>query len=51
MKMYPGMRKMFKSTTGLDPDDFLAIFKFLDFGRHCENAKFYDGQTRNESKS
>ena len=27
MKMYPGMRKMFKSATELDPDDFLAIVK------------------------
>ena len=29
MEMYPGIRKMFKSATGLDPDDFLVIFKHL----------------------
>ena len=29
IEMYPDIRKMFKSATGLDPDDFLVIFKHL----------------------
>ena len=29
MEMYPGIRKMFKSATGLDPDHFLVIFKHI----------------------
>ena len=37
---------MFKSATGLDPDDFLAVFKFLSTGPHCENAKFYEYQVK-----
>ena len=41
---------MFKSTTGLDPGDFLVIFKFLSTGLHCENAKFYDSQANRELK-
>ena len=35
---------MFKSTTGLEADDFQAVFEVLDTGPHCENIKFYDGQ-------
>ena len=41
---------MFKSATGLDSDDFLAIFKFLNTGPHCENAMFYDSQAKRELK-
>ena len=41
-EMYPGIRKMFKSARGLDPNDFLVIIKFLNTGPHCENTKFYD---------
>ena len=41
---------MFKSATGLDPDDFLAVFKFLSTGPHCENAKFYEYQVKQELK-
>ena len=33
---------MFKSTTGLEADDFQAAFEFLDAGPHCENINFYD---------
>ena len=29
---------MFKCATGLDTNDFLAIFKFLNTGPHCENT-------------
>ena len=32
---------MFKSATGLEPDDFLTVFKFLKSGPHSGNAKFY----------
>ena len=44
-------KEMFKSTTGLEADDFQAIFEFLDTGPHCENIKFYDGQNKRKSKS
>ena len=37
-------KKMFKSTTGLEADDFQAVFEFLDTGPHGDNVKFYDGQ-------
>ena len=49
-EMYPGIRKMFKSARGLDPNDFLAIIKFLSTGPHCENTKFYDSQAKRELK-
>ena len=42
---------MFKSTTGLEADDFQAAFEFLDTGPHCENIKFYDGQNKKKTKS
>ena len=43
MEMYPGIRKMFKSGTGFDPDNSLVIFKFLNIdGPHYKNAKFSD---------
>ena len=42
---------MFKSGTGLDTNDFLAIFKFLNSGIHCENPKFYDSQGMRELKN
>ena len=29
---------------------FLAIFKFLKTGPHCENTKFYDSQAKRELK-
>ena len=48
--MYPGIRKMFKSARGLDPNDFLVIIKFLNTGPHCENTKFYDSQAKREPK-
>ena len=41
---------MFKSAKGLDTNDFLAIFKFLNTGPHCENTKFYDNQAMRELK-
>ena len=41
---------MFKSAAGLDPNDFLAIFKFLNTGPHCEKTKFYDSQAERELK-
>ena len=41
---------MFKSATVLDPDNFLAIYKFFNTGFHCENAKFYDSQANRELK-
>ena len=50
MKMYPGVKKIFKSATGLDPNDFLAVYKFLSTGPHCENAKFYEDQVKQELK-
>ena len=51
IEMYPGIRKMFKSATGLDSNDFLAVFKFLNTGPHCENTKFYDSQAKRELKT
>ena len=42
MEIYPGIRKMFRYTTGFDSDDFLVIFKYLNTGLNCENAKFFD---------
>ena len=49
--MYPGIIIiMFKSAAGLDPNDFLAIFKFLNTGPHCEKTKFYDSQAERELK-
>ena len=33
-------KEMFKSTTGLEADDFQVVFEFLDTGPHCENIKF-----------
>ena len=44
-------KEIFKSTTGLEADDFQAVFEFLDIGPHCENIKFYDGQNNKKSKS
>ena len=41
---------MFKSATGLDPNDFLAIFKFLNTRPHCENGNFCDSQAKREPK-
>ena len=51
MKMYPEIRKIFKSATGLDLNDFLAIFKFLNTGSYFENAKFYDNQAKRKLKN
>ena len=39
MEMYPGIRKMFRSTTVFDPDDFLLIFKFLNTRLHLWKCK------------
>ena len=50
MEMYPGIRKMFKSAKGLDPDHFLVIFRHLERWPHCENTKFYDSQAKKELK-
>ena len=45
MKIYISQnKKMFKSTTGFEADDFQAVFEFLDTGPHGDNVKFYDGQ-------
>ena len=41
---------MFKSATGLDPNDFLATLKFLNTGPHCENTNFYGIQAKREPK-
>ena len=41
---------MFKSTTGLEADNFQAVFEFLDKVPHCENVKFYDGQNNENLK-
>ena len=46
--MYPGIKEMFKSATGLHLNDFLAIFKFLNTDSHCENTKFYSTQAKRE---
>ena len=48
IEKFPGIRKMFKSATGLDTNDFLVIFKFLNIGPHCENKKLYDSQAMRE---
>ena len=37
-------KEIFKSATGLEADDFQAVFGFLDTGPHCEKIKFYDYQ-------
>ena len=42
---------MFKSTTGLEPDDFQSVFRFLGTGPGCENIKFYDGKNNKKPKS
>ena len=44
-------KEIFKSTTGLEADDFQAVFEFLDTGPQCENIQFYDGQNNKKSKS
>jgi len=41
--------KLFKSATGLQPDDFSALYKFLNPGKECENIKYYE--TVEKSKS
>ena len=42
---------MFKSTTGLEADDFQVVFEFLDTDLHCENIKFFDGENNKKPKS
>ena len=37
-------KEIFKSTTGLEADDFQTVFEFLDTSLRCENIKFFDGQ-------
>ena len=37
-------KEMFKSTTGLETNDFQAVFEFLDTDSCWENIKLYDGQ-------
>ena len=49
-EMYPGTRKMIESARRLDPINFLAIFKLLRNGCHCENTKFYDSHAKRELK-
>ena len=44
-------KEMFRSTTGLEADDFQAVFGFLDTGPRCENIKFYDGQNSKKPKT
>ena len=44
-------KKMFKSTTGLEADDFQVVFEFLDTNLHCENIKFFDGENNKKPKS
>ena len=44
-------KEMFKSITGLEADDFQAVFEFLDTGPHCEIIKFYDGQNNKKPTS
>ena len=46
--MYPGIKEMFKSATGLHLNGFLAIFKFLNTDSHCENTKIYNTQAKRE---
>ena len=40
--IYREIRKMFKVATVLDPNEFLAFFRFFNSESHCESAKFYD---------
>ena len=42
-------KEMFKSTTGLEADNFQAVFEFLDTVPHCENIKFYHGQKKQKT--
>ena len=42
---------MFKSTTGIEADDFQTVFEFLDTGPRCENIKHYDSQNNKKPKS
>ena len=44
-------KEMFKSTTGLEADDFQVVFEFLDIDLHCENIKFFDGENNKKPKS
>ena len=50
MQMYPGIKRIFKSATRLDPDDFLATSEFLNTGPSFENLKFYDSHAKRELK-
>ena len=51
MKMYPGIKRIFKSGTRLDPDDFLATFEFeFETGHCCEKLKFCDSHAKRELK-
>ena len=50
IEMYSGIRKMFKSATGLVSNNFLAVFKFLNTGPHCKNTKFMTARQRGSLK-
>ena len=39
-------KSLFKSITSIEPDDFQAVFDFLDTGTYRENIKYYD--TKND---
>ena len=44
-------KEMFKSTTGLETDDFHTVFEFLDTSTYCENIQFYDSHNKKKPKS
>lgn len=49
-EIYPRTRKMIKSARRLNPINFLAIFKLLNTGCHCEITKFNDSHAKRELK-
>ena len=48
IEMYPGIRKMFKSATGLDSNNFLAVFEHWT---SLQKYKVYDSQAKRELKT
>ena len=39
---------MFKSATGMEPDDFIALYDFVNPGKDGNNIKYYESNQRNK---
>ena len=50
MKILAIYKKIFKSITGLEADDFQTVLEFLDTSLCCENIKLYDGKNNKKPK-